>query len=87
MVKLKNYNVGMKHFVLLLTFISLISCSSHQYYVTKIEGSMVHFNSGVLHYVCSDIFWNMAKKETFRKACKLAEQEHYKLYNNTSITY
>jgi 2',3'-cyclic-nucleotide 2'-phosphodiesterase (5'-nucleotidase family) len=41
MVKLKNYNVGMKHFVLLLTFISLISCSSHQYYVTKIEGKKI----------------------------------------------
>lgn len=31
----------MKHFVLLLTFISLISCSSHQYYVTKIEGKKI----------------------------------------------
>lgn len=41
MVKLKNYNVGMKHFVLLLTFISLISCSSHQYYITKIEGKKI----------------------------------------------
>jgi 2',3'-cyclic-nucleotide 2'-phosphodiesterase (5'-nucleotidase family) len=41
MVKLKNYNVGMKHFVLLLTFILLISCSSHQYYVTKIEGKKI----------------------------------------------
>ena len=41
MVKLKNYPVGMKHFVLLLTFITLISCSSHQYYVTKIEGKKI----------------------------------------------
>lgn len=41
MVKLKNYNVGMKHFVLLLTFISLISCSSNQYYITKIEGKKI----------------------------------------------
>lgn len=31
----------MKHFVLLLTFILLISCSSHQYYVTKIEGKKI----------------------------------------------
>ena len=31
----------MKHFVLLLTFITLISCSSHQYYVTKIEGKKI----------------------------------------------
>jgi 2',3'-cyclic-nucleotide 2'-phosphodiesterase (5'-nucleotidase family) len=41
MVKLKNYNVGMKHFVLLLTFLSLISCTSHKYYVTKIEGKKI----------------------------------------------
>ncbi len=41
MVKLKNYPVGMKHFVLLLTFITLISCSSHQYYITKIEGKKI----------------------------------------------
>lgn len=31
----------MKHFVLLLTFISLISCSSHHYYVSKIEGKKI----------------------------------------------
>jgi len=43
-VKIKNYNVGMKHFVLLLTFISLISCSSHQYYVSKIEGRKIAIN-------------------------------------------
>jgi len=41
MVKLKNYPVGMKHFVLLLTFITLISCCGHQYYVTKIEGKKI----------------------------------------------
>ena len=41
MVKLKNYPVGMKHFVLLLTFITLISCSSHKYYITKIEGKKI----------------------------------------------
>ena len=41
MVKLKNYNVGMKHFVLLLTFISLISCSSRHYFVSKIEGKKI----------------------------------------------
>jgi 2',3'-cyclic-nucleotide 2'-phosphodiesterase (5'-nucleotidase family) len=41
MVKLKNYNVGMKHFVLLLTFLFLISCSNQKYYVTKIEGKKI----------------------------------------------
>lgn len=41
MVKLKNYNVGLKLFVLLLTFITSISCSSHHYYTTKIEGKKI----------------------------------------------
>ena len=41
MVKLKNYNDRMKLFVLLLTFITLISCSSHHYYTTKIEGKKI----------------------------------------------
>ena len=38
MVKLKNYNVVLKHFVLLLTFITVISCAEKKYAVTKIEG-------------------------------------------------
>ena len=38
MVKLKNYNVVLKHFVLLLTFITVISCAEKKYVVTKIEG-------------------------------------------------
>jgi len=38
MVKLKNYNVVLKHFVLLLTFTVLISCAEKKYTVTKIEG-------------------------------------------------
>lgn len=38
MVKLKNYNVVLKHFVLLLTFTTLISCAEKKYAVTKIEG-------------------------------------------------
>jgi len=41
MVKLKNYNVRIKLFVLLLTFITLISCSGHHYYTTKIEGKKI----------------------------------------------
>jgi 2',3'-cyclic-nucleotide 2'-phosphodiesterase (5'-nucleotidase family) len=40
MVNLKNYNVVLKHFVLLLTFIFLVSCSKHLY-VTKIEGKKI----------------------------------------------
>ena len=38
MVKLKNYDLVVKHFVLLLTFIFLISCAEKKYAVTKIEG-------------------------------------------------
>ena len=41
MVNLKNYSLSMKHFVLLLTFIFLFSCSSKTYYVTKIEGKKI----------------------------------------------
>ena len=38
MVNLKNYNVGIKFFVLFLTFNLGISCSQQKLYVTKIEG-------------------------------------------------
>jgi 2',3'-cyclic-nucleotide 2'-phosphodiesterase (5'-nucleotidase family) len=41
MVNLKNYNVVLKHFVLLLTFISIIACSNQKYYVSKIEGKKI----------------------------------------------
>jgi len=41
MVKLKNYNVVLKHFVLLLTFITCIACAEKKYTVTKIEGKEI----------------------------------------------
>lgn len=41
MVKLKNYNVVLKHFVLLLTFTALTSCAEKKYAVTKIEGKEI----------------------------------------------
>lgn len=41
MVKLKNYNVVLKLFVLLLTFTSLISCAEKKYYLTRIEGKEI----------------------------------------------
>lgn len=41
MVNLKNYNVVSKHFVLLLTFLLLISCGKQSYDVTKIEGKKI----------------------------------------------
>ena len=41
MVKLKNYNLVLKHFVLLLTFATVISCAEKKYTVTKIEGKQI----------------------------------------------
>lgn len=41
MVKLKNYNGVVKHFVLLLTFIAVISCAEKKYAITKIEGKEI----------------------------------------------
>jgi 2',3'-cyclic-nucleotide 2'-phosphodiesterase (5'-nucleotidase family) len=41
MVNLKNYNVGIKYFVLFLTFISIVSCSPQKLYVSRIEGKEI----------------------------------------------
>ncbi len=41
MVNLKNYNVALKHFVLLLTFISVISCAEKKYHIARIEGKEI----------------------------------------------
>ena len=41
MVNLKNYNVVLKHFVLLLTFTTIVSCAKPTYGVTKIEGKKI----------------------------------------------
>ena len=41
MVKLKNYNGVVKHFVLLLTFAAVISCAEKKYVITKIEGKEI----------------------------------------------
>ena len=41
MVKLKNYNVGIKHFVLFLTFILGLSGCQHNLYITRIEGKEI----------------------------------------------
>ena len=41
MVKLKNYSVVLKHFVLLLTFIAFVSCAEKKYTITKIEGKEI----------------------------------------------
>ncbi len=41
MVKLKNYNGVVKHFVLLLTFAAIVSCAEKKYTVTKIEGKEI----------------------------------------------
>lgn len=44
MVNLKNYNVLSKHFVLLLTFLALFSCSRQNYSISKIEGKKISVN-------------------------------------------
>jgi 2',3'-cyclic-nucleotide 2'-phosphodiesterase (5'-nucleotidase family) len=41
MTKLKNNNVVLKHFVLLLTFTVFISCAEKKYYVNRIEGKEI----------------------------------------------
>ena len=41
MVKLKNYNVVLLHFVLFLTFILSVSCHQQKLYVTRIEGKEI----------------------------------------------
>ena len=41
LVKIKNYNVILKNFVLILTFLTMISCAEKRNYVTKIEGKKI----------------------------------------------
>lgn len=45
MVNLKNYNVVLKYFVLILTFIFCISCHQQKAYITKIEGKEIGITS------------------------------------------
>ena len=45
MVNLKNYNVVLKHFVLLLTFIAVISCAEKKFAVTNIEGKEIEISN------------------------------------------
>jgi 2',3'-cyclic-nucleotide 2'-phosphodiesterase (5'-nucleotidase family) len=47
MVKLKNYNVVLKQFVLILTFALLLSCGEKKYFVTKIEGKKISIENSV----------------------------------------
>jgi len=41
MVKLKNYNVRIKYFVLFLTFAAALSCGPQKAFVTKVEGKEI----------------------------------------------
>ena len=41
MVKLKNYNLVLKHLVLFLRFISILSCHQQKEYLTKIEAKKI----------------------------------------------
>ncbi len=45
MVNLKNYNVVLKYFVFILTFIFCISCHQQKIYLTKIEGKEIGITS------------------------------------------
>ena len=45
MVKLKNYNVVLKHFVLLLTFTLFFSCAEKKYHVSRIEGKKLELKT------------------------------------------
>lgn len=47
MVKLKKYRVSIKHFVLFLTFLSILSCGGKKEYVTKIEGRQIGITANV----------------------------------------
>ena len=41
MVNLKNYSVVLKHFVLLLTFLIIVSCGQQKYTVSRIDGKKI----------------------------------------------
>jgi 2',3'-cyclic-nucleotide 2'-phosphodiesterase (5'-nucleotidase family) len=45
MIKLKNYNVALKHFVLILTLFFSISCANQKVYVSKVEGKQIGITS------------------------------------------
>lgn len=47
MVKLKNYNVVLKHFVLLLTFGIFFSCAEKKYFTTRIEGKKIEIQNTI----------------------------------------
>jgi 2',3'-cyclic-nucleotide 2'-phosphodiesterase (5'-nucleotidase family) len=44
MVNLKNYNIVLKLFVLLLTFIFVASCGQNKHFVSKIEGKKIEIS-------------------------------------------
>lgn len=47
MVKLKNYNVSLKHFVLILTFGIFFSCAEKKFHITKIEGKKIEIENTI----------------------------------------
>ena len=53
MVKLNNYNGVVTHFVLLLTFLFVISCAEKKYAVTKIVGKEIGVTETNLDIACS----------------------------------
>ena len=67
MVKLKNYNGVVKHFVLLLTFTTVISCAEKKYAVTKIEGKEIGITDKNSEVVGSSASEQAKKIENFIK--------------------
>lgn len=67
MVNLKNYNVVLKHFVLLLTFIAVISCAEKKFAVTKIEGKEIEITNVKSELPGSKVSEQAKQIETFIK--------------------
>jgi 2',3'-cyclic-nucleotide 2'-phosphodiesterase (5'-nucleotidase family) len=47
MVKLKNYNIVLKHFVLILTFGLFFSCAQKKYQISRIEGKKIEIKNTI----------------------------------------
>lgn len=67
MVNLKNYNVVLKLFVLLLTFISTFSCAEKKFAVTKIEGKEIEITPKKSELAGSKTSEEVNQIETFIK--------------------
>ncbi|MBC7439167.1 MAG: 5'-nucleotidase C-terminal domain-containing protein, partial [Flavobacterium sp.] len=67
MVKLKNYNGVVKHFVLLLTFAAITSCAGKKYTLTKIEGKEIGITNKNVEVSTSNASLQVKQIENFIK--------------------